>query len=202
MNRKEFYRKYYVRTDRCYMDKTFASQRDKEMAWRRGQYLKTSKFERKLFIIAQYILLALCIIFCKADPFASAVCFFLSILSATVTDFSIIKIELLYRIHRSSGVYCGAVSDIFWGEFDPSIEGLRKLTKKCVGGYYLSNKGTFCGKYRGITRNKSDVIWVIFTCSYVRVKINGKNTVISRKDISREELINTIASVICEYMEK
>ena len=59
MKRTDFYIEYYNRTNRAFSDKIAWGKEEREEAWQKGQYL-TSKLERKIFIVTQYIILLLC----------------------------------------------------------------------------------------------------------------------------------------------
>lgn len=198
MKRKDFYIEYYYRSNRAFSDKIVWGKEEREDAWRKGQHL-TSKFERKVFIVTQYLVLFLCWIPVCFDrrmwriiPIA-LLCF---LLQSVITDFSIIKIEWLYSIYRKNNVYCSVLHDIFLGNFDYFLAQMKCATKKIVTGYYLDRGGRFYGKYCAICRNKGNKITVIFKRNRVAVIINEKTFFIKEVLLTKELLITEITAII------
>ena len=198
MKRKDFYIEYYNRTNRAFSDKIVWSKEEREEAWRKGQHL-TSKFERKVLIVTQYLVLLLCWIPVCFDrgtwrivPIA-LLCF---LLQSVITDFSIIKIEWLYSIYRKNNVYCSVLHDIFLGNFNDFLAQLQHITKKKVTGYYLDSGGRFYGKYCAVCRNKNNKITLIFKRNRVIVMIDKKEFVIEDGLLTKEQLITALATII------
>ena len=199
MQRKEFYIEYYNRTDRAFSDKIIWDKKDREEAWRKGQYLMISKLGRKLFIVIQYLILLLCCVLVYFDrdlwvvvPIA-IVCFLLGLYT---TDFSILRIELLYFIYRRNSVYCTMLHDIFFGTYSEFVNQLTRLTKKQVNGYFLVNRGKFYGKFRAICKNRSKKIVLRIKINRVIVVVESKKFVIKGALHTRESLISEIAGII------
>ena len=160
MKRRDFYIEYYNRTDRVFFNKFIWGEKEREEARRKGR-LYTTKLERKIFIALQYVTLLLCWIpMCIERELWCVIpigllCFFLETL---LTDFSIIKIEILYFIYRRSNVYCSVLYDIFLGRYTEMLYDLTRLTKKEVTGYVFISGGKFFGKFDAVCRNKNKAI--------------------------------------------
>ena len=198
MKRKDFYVEYYTRTNRAFSDEIAWGKEEREAAWRKGQH-HTSKFERKVFILTQYLILLVCWIpmcFDRSMWRIVPVALLLFFLQSVITDFSIIKIEWLYSIYRKNNVFCSVLHDIFLGNFDDFLAQLKRATKKKVTGYYLNRGGRFYGKYCAISRNKGNKIAVIFKRNRVAVIIDEKAFVIKEVLPIKEHLINEIAAII------
>jgi hypothetical protein len=199
MTRKEFYDKYYEKTDRRFGDKfVWGRCGYSEENNRKGQ-LQFSKLERKIYIILNYISLFVFVGFCIfANSFwiYSPIVIILHILYSIITDFSIIKIEMLYRIHKTKTVYCSVLCKVFSGEWSSSLDSLKRLTKRTVLGFYKKSGGKFWGKYCAICRNKNNSIIINFKVRCVDVKINNQVLTINKPFDSEEQLILEIASVI------
>ena len=198
MSRKDFYREYYHRTDRRFSDKTVWGKKEREEAWRKGQCF-TSKLERKIFIVVQYLVLLLCWIplcFDRTVWGVIPVAFFFFVLGTCITQFSILKIELLYFIYRKNSVYCSVLHDIFFGNYADFINPLTRFTKKAVSGYVFTSGGSFYGKFSAVCRNKNAKIVLRFQINGVVVAINKKKIAIKDALTSKEQLIKEIAAVI------
>ena len=197
MQRKDFYIEYYNRTNRFFSDKIIWGNKEREVAWRKGQGL-TSKFGRKIFIIFQYLVL-LCWIPMYFErelwvviPIA-ILCF---LLQSYITDFSIAKIEILYLIYCKNSVYSSLLHDIFLGSYAEFFDHLTRYTKKEVTGYVLIGGGKFYGKFRAVCKNKSKRIVLRFHMNCAIVTINKKKFVIRGVLPSKEHLISELATII------
>lgn len=198
MKRKDFYIEYYNRSNRAFSDKIVRGREEREDAWRKGQHF-ISKFERKVFIITQYLVLFLCwipVCFDRRMWRVVPIVLLWFLLQSAITDFSIIKIEWLYSIYRKNNVYCSVLHDIFLGNFDDFLTQLKRATKKKVTGYYLNRGGRFYGKYCAICRNKDNKITVTFKRNRVAVFINEKTFVIKEVLLTKEDLISEITAII------
>ncbi len=198
MKRKDFYIEYYNRTNRVFSDKIIWGETEREEAWRKRQHL-TSKLERKIFIVMQYLILLLCWIPMYFDrelwvvvPIALLYFLFQSL----ITDFSLIKIEWLYSIYRKQDVYSSVLYDIFLGKLTDFLDELKRLTKKEVRGYIFISGGKFYGKYYAVCRNKSNKIILRFKRNSVVVTVNKKKFVIKDVFPTKEHLITAIATLI------
>ena len=117
-----------------------------------------------------------------------------------ITNFSIIKIELLYYIYRKSNVYCSVLHDIFVGEYTDFFDKLKRLTKKQVIGYFLKSGGTLYGKFNAVCRNKSNKIILIFRFNKVVLSVNEAKIEIKNKSFTEEELLTEISSAIQKHL--
>ena len=98
MSRKDFYKLYYTITDRMFSDHVIWTNEDREQAWRKRQN-RMSKIERKISIVFQYLaLLAAIIGFCAGEYTVGVATVVLFLLSCALTDFSVVKIEVLYVV--------------------------------------------------------------------------------------------------------
>ncbi len=198
MHRKDFYIEYFNRTNRVFSDKIIWGKKEREEAWRKGQHL-TSKLERKIFIVSQYLVLLLCwipICFGRELWVVIPLAIFCFLFQSFITDFSILKIEFLYFIHRKNSIYCSVLHDIFLGNYAEFINQLTRFTKKIVTGYVFVSGGKFYGKFRAVCRNKSTKIVLRFQMNCVIVVINKKKFVIKDVLSSKEQLIQELADII------
>jgi len=200
MKRREFYRVYYARTNRNFSDKIIWKRGEKGDAWRKGQDLSfTSKIGRICYIFLQYFMLLLGGGLICYGIWSWSVAPILLIMFACfvfITDFSIIKIELLYFIFSRKNAYSELLYEVFLNTSPTFCNELEALTKKRVTGYYLNRGGTFGGTFLGICRKKNEQISVILQNKRVVVKINRKKTMIQNKALTREQLLAEIAAVI------
>lgn len=198
MQRKDFYIEYYNRTNRFFSDKIIWGNKEREDAWRKGQR-RTSKLERKIFIIFQYLVLLLCWIpMCFECELwvAVPIAILLFLLQSYITDFSIVKIEILYLIYSKNSVYCSLLHDIFLGSYAEFFDQLTRYTKKEVTGYVCIGGRKFFGKFRAVCRNKNKRIVLRFQMNCAIVTINKKKFVIKGVLPSKEHLISEIATII------
>ena len=165
MKRREFYRVYYARTNRNFSDKIIWKRGEKGDAWRKGQDLSfTSKIGRICYIFLQYFMLLLGGGLICYGIWSWSVAPILLIMFACfvfITDFSIIKIELLYFIFSRKNAYSELLYEVFLNTSPTFCNELEALTKKRVTGYYLNRGGTFGGTFLGICRKKNEQISVI-----------------------------------------
>ena len=192
MRRKDFYIEYYNRTNSFFLDKI-----DWAVWWKKRA--RTSKFERKIFIIFQYLVLLLCwipVCFKRELWIFIPVAILLSLLQSYITDFSILKIEILYLIYRKNNVYCSALHNIFLGSYAEFFDQLTRYTKKEVTGYFLIGGGKFYGKFQGVCRSQNKRIVLKFRTNCTVVIINKKKFVVKGVLPSKEHLISEIATII------
>lgn len=198
MKRTDFYIEYYSRTNLAFSDKIVWGKEEREEAWQKGQHL-TSKLERKVFIVTQYIVLLLCwipVCFERGAWVVIPIALILFLLQSIITDFSIIKIEWLYSVYRKNNVYCSVLHDMFLGKFDSFLDKLKRSTKKKVMGYVFTGGGKICRKYCAVCRNKNNQITLTFKRNRVVVRINKKAFVIEDVLIDKNHLITELATTI------
>lgn len=198
MQRKNFYIEYYNRTNHVFSDKIIWSKKEREEAWRKRQLL-TSKLERKIFIAFQYLVLLLCWIpmcFERELWVVIPIALLYFLLQSFITDFSILKIEILYFIYRKNSVYCSVLHNIFLGSYAEFLNQLTRFTKNEVTGFVFISGGKLYGKFRAVCRNKNKRIVLRFKINSVVVTINEKKFVIRGILPSKEQLISEIAAII------
>lgn len=198
MKRKDFYREYYRITNRRFADKTVWDSESRERAWQKRQFY-ISKRERKRYIVYQYLFLLLCLLPLFSDRniwLIVPLVIGFSILQSYNTDFSIIRIEMLYSIYRRNDCYCSLLYDMFRNRLGDFREELRMATKMVSGGYVLERGGRFYGKYRAWCRDPKQNITFVLKRNKVSVNVNGAVTDITDKTLSREQLISRMAEII------
>lgn len=200
MTRKEFYVEYYNRTNEQFADEIINGEESREKANRKNQR-KTSKSERIFFLILQYALVigALFLPFVGIDPWGALflVCvLFLPL--AYLTDFSLLKIELLYHLYRPDHIYARLLHQIFLGRYSEFIQDLLRATQSKVSGYWCVQwqKPKFCGKFRAVCRNAGEQVLLTFCPRKVKICTNTQTVVLCDQSLSREELIAQIAAVV------
>ena len=198
MKRRDFYAEYYNRTNRIFSDKIIWGKKEREAAWRKSQHL-ISKLERKIFITLQYLILLLCwipICFEHRLWVVIPIALLYFLLSSLITDFSILKIEILYFVYRKNSVYCSVLHDIFLGSYLEFLNRLTNFTKNEVTGYVFISGGKFYGKFYAVCRNKNKKIELMFNTNSVIVAINKRKFIIKSELPSKEYLIAEIAAII------
>ncbi len=161
VKRSDFYKKYYRVTDMSFCDRTIWFAKDRERAHRKGQ-IRTSKTERKVFIVVQYLVLVLAGIcfWCGQYRYGAGGCV-LFLLIHLVTDFSILKIELLYRIYSRKNPYAALLYQAFTREAGDFWHEVQTRVKKHISGFVRVNRGKFSVKYRVVYRNKQDDVYIV-----------------------------------------
>lgn len=197
MKRKDFYNQYYERTNESFSDKITWGKKERLDAWRKRQ-LPFSKFERKIYIIIQYFILFLCWIPVCFDGnlwIVIPIAFIISLLSSLITDFSFIKIEMLYHIYSKDNSYSSILYDIFIGNFTYFISDLKGLTSKKVTGYVFKIGGKFYCKYFAVCRNKDSIILLTFKRNKILVTVD-KNVTVINAELSKNQLLEEISAII------
>ena len=198
MTRKDFYAEYYTITNRIFCDKfVWSKQTFSKEAWQKGQ-ISCSKLERKIFILLQYICLLICWIPMCFDctlwiivPFGILISFLCSL----ITDFSLIKIEVLYQIYNRKTVYCRLLYKAFLGDWS-FLDQLKRLTKRVALGFNKKSRYKFYSQYCAVCRNKNNSITIKFKIRSVEVKVNNESFIINKSFESEDDLILEVASVI------
>ena len=163
MKRRVFYKEYCELTNRIYADRTVWSAKDRETAWRKGQ-IYTSKIERWIVIVVQYcIILATGISFATGNSGYGIIGCIAFLLCSIITDFSILKIETLYRIFSRNTPYSIMLYQAFSGKSDDFWRLVRPSTKKIVSGFVRINRNKFVVKYRVVFRRKREIVTVVIT---------------------------------------
>ena len=198
MTRKEFYKKYYDETNRAFADKTVWSREEREEADRKGQHL-ISKRERKINLAVQYLCLLLCwvpLCFDKKTWVLIPCLILIGLLNSALTNFSFLKIELLYRVHQNGTVYGSLLHDAYFGNHRAILDKLRFVTKRSVTGYSFRRRGIYRATLEGYCRSPKNSISVTFLKKSVKLEVNGQVTVIDHPFPTREELFGEMATVI------
>ena len=195
MKRADFYKEYYRVTDRVFADKLCMTGEDVEKARQKGQG-KISKLERRFFIYWQYGVFIAC--FVQLLFFKNILMLVLGLIISAVlvpiTNFSIVKMELLYLICNRDSVYGGILHKIFTDDFENTREQLsRRIKKHCRG---LIKYGF--GRYRDVDGS----VKIIFGSNKVIVVKGGKKHILKKKYSSEEELISDIVDTVCGTTEQ
>ena len=196
MSRKDFYKLYYTITDRRFSDHVIWTNEDREQAWRKGQILM-SKIERKISIVFQYLaLLAAIIGFCVGEYTVGVATVVLFLLSSALTDFLVVKIEVIYAVYRRKNVFSALLYMVFRSGLDEFWSFVRPGVGKKVSGFVPEWKCKLWAKYSVIYRKQrvKAVIWLYPNKIVVKTE-NGKHT-ITDQTLSMQELAEQIADIL------
>lgn len=196
MSRKDFYKLYYTITDRMFSDHVIWTNEDREQAWRKGQILM-SKIERKISIVFQYLaLLAAIIGFCAGEYAVGVATVVLFLLSSALSDFSVVKIEVLYAVYRRKNVFSALLYMVFQSGLDEFWSFVRPGVGKKVSGFVPEWKYKLWAKYSVIYRKQREkaLIWLYPNKIVVKTE-NGKHT-ITDQTLSMQELAEQIADIL------
>lgn len=201
MTRKEFFLKYYDITNMIFPDKPSFSKYTTQEEWQKGQIGGITKRGRKFCIILQYLLPALSWIPMLSDKnkwIYIPIALFLGALLSFITDFSLVKIEILYRVYRKNNVYASLLYEMFCRNFDSFLQKLQRLTKKNTMGYCFTffRSNNLHQIYEGVYREKGKTLLLVFKPKCVVVKINGEKFIINDMTLTKDALLNKIASII------
>ena len=196
MKRLAFYKEYYEITNRIYADRTIWSAKGREYAWRKGQIL-TSKTERRILVAAQYfVLLATGISFAAGNNRFGMLGCILFFLCSFLTDFSIMKIEMLYHIFSRNDPYSNLLYQIFLGKADDFWRHIQCDTKKTVSGFVRINRNKFVAKYRVVFRKKHEGVTIIISPFHIRVKTEKRNIVLNDTKVTITQIADGISEVL------
>ncbi len=196
MKRFAFYKEYYKITNRIYADHTIWSAKDREQVWRKGQ-IYTSKTERGIFIAAQYcLLLATGISFATGNNRFGIIGCAMFLLCSLITDFSIMKIEILYRIFSYKSPYAMLLYQAFLGKADNFWHLILPETKKIVSGLVRTNRNKFVAKYRVVFRKKQESATIIISPFRIRFKSKTRNIVINDTTATLTQIANRVSEVL------
>ncbi len=198
-----FWKRYYQRTDRMYADGN-RNKEECERARQKGQMTKTSKRERKVFLIAQYFLLLLCWVplVWMHQKEISVFMLALSFLFSGITDFSVLKVERLRRIFNKGTVSGELLQRAFFGEMDGFFSALQKQTKLYTTGYVRKDNRKFRVHYAAVCRSRENAVLLKLTPRAVVVTINGKTFRFAQAYPSVEELLSNIADTVCDELKR
>ena len=200
MKRREFYREYYERTNRRFSDKIIWKRGQKGDSWRKGQDIcHTSKFGRKCFIACQYLVLLLGfgLIGYGVYPWKTApILLILFAFIAFISDFSIIKIELLYSVCKRESVYASLLHEAFLGKSLEICEKIRHASPKEVRSVYPVRERPFFSKLEVNCKTRTNQIFITIHRNKVTVNVNKKKTVISELTLTKEQLFKEISDAI------
>ena len=161
MKRLDFYKTYCRVTDRAFSDRVIRSAGDREQAWRRGQ-TQVSKPERRVCLAGQYLALGGAVWFLAAGEWAVAeVLLALYLLTVWLTDFSLIKMELLYRIYRRENLFSELLYQNFLGKTDGLWCAVKPLVQSRVSGFARIGWGKLWVRYRVCFRKKREDVTIV-----------------------------------------
>ena len=196
MKRRDFYKEYYKVTDRVYADYMILTSGDVRTAWDKG-WVKTSKTERKIMIILQYLVLLGTIICFPAGKgrygFIGCVWFLLSV---RITDFSFTKMEIFYRLFRRNTCYATLLYHAFLGKQDSFWQLILPETKKTVSGFVRCNSLRLIAVYRVVLRRSRERVRLIVTPNRVKLRTKSHQVVFDDPTMSREALARAIAGAL------
>lgn len=196
MSRKEFYKLYYTITNRKFSDHVIWTNEDREQAWRKGQIM-LSKIERKISIGLQYVaLLATIISFWMGEYVIGVTTGVLFLLGSALTDFSVVKIEVLYAVYRRKNAFSALLYMVFRSGLDEFWSFVKPRVGKKVSGFLPEWKCKLWAKYSVIYRKQrvKSVIWLYPNKIVVKTK-NGKHTITDRT-LSMQELADQVAVIL------
>ena len=196
MKRLAFYKEYYEITNRIYADRTIWSAKGREYAWRKGQIL-TSKTERRILVAAQYfVLLVTGISFAAGNNRFGMLGCILFFLCSFLTDFSIMKIEMLYHIFSRNDPYSNLLYQIFLGKADDFWRHIQCDTKKTVSGFVRIKRNKFVAKYRVVFRKKREDVTILISPFHIRIKSKTQNIVFHDSTATAAKMINDISEAL------
>jgi len=181
-----------------FADKVVWTAKGREAANRKGQ-IALSKLERKIYIALQYAVFLGCLIYgCIAPGMARVipVGVLLFIIGSIVTDFSFVKIEVLYHLYSRGTAYSELLHTAFLGLEETFLDGLKRKSSKHVTGYVRKSGRCFYKKYFAVCRRKENKIEFTLYHNRVRLCVNGEKVILNGGYASTEELIGGIASEI------
>ncbi|MBQ6708926.1 MAG: hypothetical protein IJM97_08265 [Clostridia bacterium] len=192
MRRLDFYKKYYEITDRIYTDRIVWYAKEHEKYWRKGQF-HISKTERRFSIATQYgILLATIILFAIRNYWGGAIgCLWFLCSSIITTDFSIIKIEILYHIYNSNNLYTNLLYQAF---LEKPLE--LPQTKKQISGFVRINRNKLVAKYCVVFRKKHEKVFLIITPFKIKLKSKSLNIVFNDRTKTLDEISDDISEAL------
>ena len=196
MSRKEFYKLYYTITNRKFSDHVIWTNEDREQAWRKGQ-IKSSKIGRKISIGFQYLaLLTAMISFWMGEYVIGVTTGVLFLLGSALTDFSVVKIEVLYAVYRRKNAFSALLYMVFRSGLDEFWSFVKPRVGKKVSGFLPEWKCKLWAKYSVIYRKQrvKSVIWLYPNKIVVKTK-NGKHTITDRT-LSMQELADQVAVIL------
>ncbi len=196
MKRFAFYKEYYRITNRIYADHTIWSAKDREQVWRKGQ-IYTSKTERGIFVVAQYcILLVTGVLLVTENSRYGIIGFVMFLLSALITDFSIVKIEMLYHVFSRSNPYASLLYKAFAGKVDDFWCLILPATKKKVSGFVRMNRSKFIAQYRVVFRKKRESVTLIISPFRIRLRSETCNAVFSDSTATLMQIADGVSEVL------
>ena len=197
VKRKAFYREYYQITDRAYAGRRGWTADDREQTWRKGQ-LQISKGERKLFIALQYLILVGAALFLLLKkPGLGLVGCLTSVLLSLLTDFSVLKVELLYRLFSREGPYSQLLHLAFLGKADSFLD---RICSSKVAGFARTNSSRLAPKYRVVFRKNSAEAFLVLKSSGVYLMLKTDRVAIDDPTLSLPRLADEITKTITERM--
>ncbi len=196
MDRLDFYRTYDRVTDGRFSDRICWSKEDCEQAWRRGQ-LRTSKLGRRLEIAGQYLALLGALVCIPLGEYGiSAVCCVLFLWSAVETDFSIVKMEVLYRIYREGNAFSGLLYQAFLGNTDVLWNTVKLHARNRVSGFAIKKRRKLEVTYRVVFRKGRRDVFLTVKPSGIRLRTEGIERVWNDPAVPLEEMAVEIGEAL------
>jgi len=196
MKRKDFYKLYYAVTDKVYADHILWTEEDSEQAWRKGQ-IRTSKLGRKIFIFWQYAALLAAVIGLAAGAYAIGITLgALFLLGCVLTNYSVIKIELLYAVYRRNDVFSSLLYMVFRGGLDAFGAEVKLRAGKRIGGFVPEWKAGLWAKYSVVYRKQGAQATIWLYPNKMVVKTGKGKCAIADRALSMQALAEQVAQIL------
>lgn len=196
MTRAFFYKKYYELTNKIYADRTIWFAKNREYERRKGR-ISTSKTERAVFIMAQYfVLIATGIISIVRHNGVIVIGCIYSLLTSLITDFSILKIEILYHLFSLRNPYASLLQKDFLGTIDDFWCPIKSNTKKTVSGFVRTNISKFVAKYDVVFRKKKAPVTIIIRPFRIVIKSADQTIVLKDPKATESQIATDISEIL------
>ena len=196
MERREFYKTYYRVTDGIYSDLLILTKEDREGTRRKGQ-IYLSKWERKALILTQYLILLgelVCSVAGWDLPGFPGFLFFL--MACTITDFSFIKMEVVYQVYRREELFARILHQGFLGKTQMLWDGVKPYVQKRISGFCLTGKWKLWLRYSILERKGQTPGMITVTPWGIRIRMDGRELCLRERGMSMESAAEQIAGFL------
>lgn len=196
VKRLEFYKEYYRVTDKDFADFWILTGKDVRYARDKG-WRRTSKTERKVMILLQYLALVaaiVCFLLGKANYGLIGCLWFL--LSIPVTDFSLLEMELLYRVFCRNTPYAILLHLAFFRKLDSFWQLVMPGAKKRSSGFVRWRDLRFAVTYRVILRKSTQRVFLSIRPNGVKLFTRSHKVIFDDPALPLEALAEQIAEAL------